>query len=210
MKKLLSLLMSFVAAFSLFAQSNPGGIKKFYVDFGAGAASHNGASAQIGATAVLKNNWTISASYYDVDANPKNLPSDYEQGCTILLIFPIPDPMPSANLRMLNFTTGKYFELGRKTWFTTEAGLSIVSGQTFQFASQPIKTDCFYVSSNYSVEEKSKTTLGGMFRGDFNWAFSRFVGFSAGAFANVNSIQSPVGFEVKLIAGWLNNRKKVD
>jgi len=208
MKKLLSLLILSFATFSLLAQSNPGSIKKFYVDFGAGGASNNGAFAQMGATAVLKSNWTISASYYSVDVDPKNLPSDYEQGCTILLIFPIPDPMPSANLNMVNFTAGKLFPMGRKTWFTTEAGISIVSGKSFHFTSQPVEMDWSYISSNYATEEVSKTSIGAMFRADFNWAFSRFVGLSAGAFANANSIQSPVGFEIKLLVGWLNDKRR--
>jgi len=64
------------------------------------------------------------------------------------------------------------------------------------------------MSSNYSTQKTSQTTVGGMLRTNFNWAFSPYVGLSVGGFANLNSIQSPVGVEFKLIAGWLNTKKK--
>ena len=140
--------------------------------------------------------------------NPKNLPSDYEPGYTLILFFPIPDAMPSVRMSALNFTGGKLFPLGRKTWFTAEAGLSIVSGETFQFTLQPTVGDWAYISSNYSAQKKPHTTVGGMIKTDFNWAFTPYVGLSIGGFANMNSIQSPVGVEFKLIAGWLNTKRK--
>jgi hypothetical protein len=103
---------------------------------------------------------------------------------------------------------GKYFETGRKTWFTTEAGLSIVSGQELKFTSQPIETGFLYWSSNYSVQKENKTTIGGVLKADFNWAFLPFAGLGAGVYANFNSIQSPVGFEIKLLIGKMNTKRK--
>ena len=208
MKKLLLLLMTSLATITLFAQTNPAGLKKFYIDCGTGPVTHNGSLASIGARAVLKNNWTASVSFYSFNMDPKNLPSNYQQGYTLLLIFPVMDPMPSVKMNAINFTGGRFFQLGRKTWVTTEAGLSIVTGETMNFTSQPIEDDWFYVSSNYSTEKKSQTTIGGMLRTDFNWAFSPYAGLSVGAFGNFNSIQSPVGMEIKLIAGWLNTKKR--
>jgi hypothetical protein len=207
MKKLLFLMISSLATFTLCAQTTSSTFKKFFVEGGGGVANHNGIYAQLGIKGVLKNNWTASISYYSVDADPKNLPSDYEPGATIILFFPIPDPMPSVNLKMVNFTAGKLFQTGRKTWFTAEAGLSIVSGKTFDFAPQPVEMDWDYITSNYSSQEKKKTTVGAMFRADFTWAITRHFGLGAGAFANANSIQSPVGFEIKLLVGSLNGKK---
>jgi hypothetical protein len=208
MRKLLFILISSLATISLSAQNQSTGVTKFYIDGGGGAANHNGAFAELGATAVLKNNWLASVSYYHVDMNPKNLPSDYEPGYTLILFFPIPDAMPSVRMSTLNFTGGKLFPLGRKTWFTAEAGLSVVSGETFQFTSQPTVGDWTYISSNYSEQKKQHTTVGAMLRTNFNWAFTPFVGLSIGGFVNMNSIQSPVGVEFKLVAGWLNTKKK--
>ncbi len=207
MKKLLILLFSSLATCTLFAQTNSSPFKKFYVDFGGGAANHKGAFAELGATAVLKSNWMASVSYYSVDINPKNLPSNYEPGYTIIIIIPVPDAMPSVDMKMINFTGGRFFQLGRKTWITTEAGISIVSGKTYHFTPQPVESDWFYWSSNYSSTTKSQTTVGGMIRADITWAFTPFLGMSLGGFANANSIQSPVGAEIKLVAGWLNTKK---
>jgi len=47
-----------------------------------------------------------------------------------------------------------------------------------------------------------------MLKADFNWAFSSFAGLGGGVFANINSIQSPVGFHIKLIVGKMNREKK--
>ena len=198
-----ALLLAF--ATTLFAQVQETSIKKFYMDLGTGPVSRNGLLGEIGATAVLNNNWMFSISYSYLDVNPKNLPSDYEQGFNILP--PIKDPMPSANLKMFNFIGGKFFPLGRKTWVTTLAGLSVGSGDKVSFTPQRAEMDGLYFTSNYSVQNKSQMAIGGTLKSDFNWAFTPYVGLGVGAFAHVNSIQSAVGAEIKLIFGWLNTKK---
>ena len=50
--------------------------------------------------------------------------------------------------------------------------------------------------------------MGAMLKADFNWAFASFAGVGAGVFANLNSIQSPVGFQIKLLIGKMNKQKK--
>jgi hypothetical protein len=77
-----------------------------------------------------------------------------------------------------------------------------------EFTSQPVKTDGLYTSSNYSVKSENKTGFGVMLKSDFNWAILPYVGLGAGVFANLNSIQSPVGFEIKILCGWLNTKRK--
>jgi hypothetical protein len=47
-----------------------------------------------------------------------------------------------------------------------------------------------------------------MFQGGINWAFASFMGFGAGVYANVNSTQSPVGFNIKLFVGKMGREKK--
>lgn len=190
----------------LLAQEKNGAIKKIYLEGGVGPTNHNGAMAQLGAKAIFKTNWTAALSYYNMDIDPKNLPSNYESGYTILLFFPLPDPWPSINMNMVNFTGGKLFQLGRKTWITTEAGLSIVSGEKMSFTPKPVVNDILYISSNYSTHKESQSAVGGILKADFNWAFTPYVGLGVGAFAAMNSIQSPVGGEIKLIVGWLNTK----
>ena len=209
MKKVLLLLVVSFATVSLFAQTETSTFKKFYADGGGGISSYQGGFGTFGVTAVLKNDWIASMSSYSFDINPKTLPSNYETGYTIFIIFPIPDEMPSQHLKLFNITAGKLFQSGRKTWFSTEAGLSIVNGEKFHFTSQEIKSDWFYTSSNYSTQKESSTTAGLMLKSNFTWACTPYCGFSVGAFANLNSIQSPVGVEFKLIAGWLNTKRKV-
>jgi len=135
------------------------------------------------------------------------LPDDYECGFTLLL-FPVYDEFPYNEMDVFSLTVGKYFETARKTWFTAEAGLSFVNRQKMKFASQPVITEFLYWSSNYSVQKENKTGFGAMLKADFNWAVLPYVGLGAGAYANFNSVQSAAGFEVKLLLGWLNTKRK--
>lgn len=212
MKKviMLTLLLSFVTV-SFCQQTNEAkksSIKKFYLQAGAGATSANGASIDIGLQAILKSNWTVGISYKILEMDPKNLPANYEPGVTFLIFFPVYDDMPANDLGVFSLTAGKYFETGRKTWFTAEAGLSFVNGQQFKFTSQPVISEIFYVSSNYSFQEEDKTGFGGMLKADFNWAVLPYVGLGAGAFVDFNSVQTAAGFEVKLLLGGLNTKRK--
>ncbi len=208
MKRTLILTISVVFAISSCGQGRNDSLKKLYLEGGFGPASHNGVFAQIGIRGVLKNNWVASLSFYTVEMDPKNLPADYKQGYTLVSMIPIPDEMPSTRLKLFNVTGGRYFHLGRKTWLTAEAGLSVGGGESFHFTSQQVQTDWFHISSNYSVEKKKEALIGAMVRSDFTWAFSPWVGLSVGGFVNMNSLQSPAGVELKLIAGWLNRERK--
>lgn len=190
-----------------FSQVKEKPIKKIYLQVASGPSNHNGAFYEAGIQVVLKNNWVTTFSYHGIEMNPKNLPSDYEQGY-VYLIFPFYDEFPVTKMDLFSFTAGKLFEAGRKIWFTTEAGFSLVNGETMSFSKQPIVWDGLYKSSNYSVSKENKTTIGGMLKADFNWAILRFLGLGAGVFVNLNSLQSPVGFQVKLMVGKLNLKRK--
>jgi hypothetical protein len=190
------------------AQTKETAVKKVYGQIGVGAAGKNGVVADLGIQAILKKNWTATVSYQSIEMDPKNLPADYEQGYTIIFILPLYDEFPAVKMNLISFTAGKYFETGRKTWFTTEAGISIVTGDKLTFTPQPAIHDIWYATSNYSVTKETTTTVGAMLKADFNWAFSPYVGLGAGVFANFNSIQAPVGFQVKLLFGWMNTKRK--
>ena len=209
MKKIISLALLLVFATAAFGQTKETLIKKFYLEIAGGGSSQNGSFTEFAAQAIFKNNWTTSFSYHDIDMNPKNLPSDYQQGSVGIFPIFIPVDFPYTKMKLFSFTGGKCFDAGRKIWFTTEAGFSIVSGEKFSFTRQPVDVSIFGITSNYAVKkEGNKTTIGGMLKADFNWAILRFLGLGAGVFANFNSLQSPVGFQVKLIAGKLNIKRK--
>lgn len=202
------LLLSCLLCVVTYSQTKETTVKKLYLQAGGGPASQDGSFSELGIQAVLKNNWTAKVSYQSIDMDPKGLPADYKSGYTILLVFPIPDVYPAVKMNLFSFTGGKLFEAGRRTWFTTEAGFSIINGEKINFTPQPVVQDFLYSSSNYSVKKENKTTIGAMLKADFNWSFLPFLGLGAGAFANFNSIQSPVGFQLKLICGWMNLKSK--
>jgi hypothetical protein len=208
MKQAISLTLLIILATVSFGQAKEQPIKKIYLQLGGGLTSNNGVSAELGIQAILKKNWSMTFSYQNIQMDPKNLPSDYEPGYTILIIIPVPDALPSADMNLVSLTAGKFFPTGRKTWFTTEAGLSVVSGDKMNFTPQPVISDYVYTPSNYATTKERQTSIGALLKADFNWAFCPYVGLGAGAFANFNSIQSPIGFQVKLIAGWMNSKKK--
>jgi len=213
MKKTITSILLLFFATTIFCQQTNDEIKtsstkKFYLQAGAGVATAGGVSYDFGIQAVLKSDWTISASYKKVEMKAKNLPNDYERGYAILILFPIYDEWPLNKMNVFNFTLGKYIETGKKTWITAEGGLSVVSGQKLTFASQTQDVRIFYVSSNYSYQKESKTGFGAILKSDFNWAILPFAGLGVSVYADLNSLQSPLGFEIKFICGNLRQHKK--
>ena len=202
------LMFQFICTLESKGQVTEKPLNKLYAELAAGGTTHNGAFGGFGLQGILKNNWVASFSYQNLDIDPKNLPSDYQPGFVIIVILPLPDAMPTANMNIISFTGGKRFGTGRKTWFTTEAGISVISGDEFSFTKQPVKQQGLYTTSNYDIKSEAKTTIGAMLKADFNWAFTPYVGLGAGAFVNFSSMQTPVGGHIKLIVGWLNTKKK--
>jgi hypothetical protein len=197
-----------------FGQVKEGTIKKIYLQMGGGATSHNGSFGEFGIQALLKHNWVATFSYHEVEMDPKNLPSDYDPGYSTFLFIALPGSTPSVDLRLYSLTAGKYFKTGRNTWFTTEAGMSFATGKKINFTRNTgdlSAWDLLFIAgkpSNYVTDEESKSSVGGMIKADMNWAFASFAGLGAGVFANINSVQSAVGFQVKLTCGWMNRTKK--
>jgi hypothetical protein len=202
--------------FSTMAQKKESVIKKVYLQAGAGGNTIEGANAEIGLQTIINNKWSATVSYHSLSMKPKNLPSDYKPGTgTVLFFIPYSDEV-IVNMDLFSLTAGKYFQTGKKSWITTEAGLSIVNGEVASF--QPTisgSVDALGLlfgytgtTSNYNTTIENKTSIGAMIRADYNWAFSRFFGLGAGVFANFNSIQSPVGFNLKLTMGMMRKKAK--
>ena len=208
MKQVIVTALLVLTATVLEAQTKKNSLTKFYLETGGGPTSHKGIFAAFGVNAILNNKWIVSAAHYNLNMNPKNLPSDYQRGLTILLVLPFPDEMPSVKMNMINITAGRFFQTGRKSWWITEAGLSVLKGESISFTKQAADYQLFYMSSNYSTTKQSQTTMGCQLKTSFTWAFTRHVGINLGAFANTNSIQSSAGLEFKLMVGWLNSATK--
>lgn len=210
------ILLFLIAPFTIMAQKKASAIEKVYLQAGAGGNSIDGDHGEVSLQTIINNKWSATISYHGLSMKPKNLPADYKPGTgTVLFFIPYSDEV-IVNMDLFSLTAGKYFQTGRKSWITTEAGFSIVNGETASF--QPIASTTVDplgillgitgTTSNYNTTVENKTSIGGMIRADYNWAFSRFFGLGAGVFANFNSIQSPVGFNLKFTMGWLGRKAK--
>lgn len=194
-------------------------ISKFYLQSGAGGGSHEGSFGELGLQTIIKNKWSATLSYQAIDMKYKNIPADYKPGSGryFLLGFPISysNEIEPMNMNLFSLTAGRYFKLSKYTWITTEGGVSLVKGDKASFTPSPVRYENYgsyllggdYTSSNYKMTIENKTTVGGMLRADLNWALSPALGFGAGAFANLNSIQSSMGFQVKLMLGLMGVEK---
>jgi len=198
-------------AFIITASGQTKTMNKFYLQAGAGGGTHEAASYDLGIQSIFKNKWSATLSYHEFDMDPKNLPSDYEPETGYIFFIPYTYTV-QANMKIVSLTAGRYFKMGRNTWATTEAGLSYVSGEKVSFQHSEVTSSFFLIaasnSSNYSSTKEKKSAVGFMMQTDVNWAFSSFMGFGAGVFANINSIQSPIGFHVKLLVGNMGREKK--
>lgn len=189
--------------FASLAQTTEPNVKKFYGEASVGAAS-NGAEYSFGLRAVLKNAWTTSLHYYSVEKNPKNLPADYQQGYALVFL----DPFPAVTVNLVALTAGKLLPLSKKVWLMADAGLTYVNGETMTFTPQPVQSSVISKSSNYRTSTEKTSGMGGILQADLTWAPFSFMGFGLGGFAAFNSIESPVGFQLKLIVGMMDNRRK--
>ena len=208
------LLLSILLCSIGYSQPKSKALNKIYLQAAAGGASRSGFVSELGVQSVFKNKWVATISYHNIDMEPKNLPKDFDPGYLIVLFIPIPGETPSVDMNLISLTMGRYFKGGRNTWFTTEAGLSVVNGKKISFSRNKEGSSTWVfplfgeTPSNYVFTEEKKSTIGAMFKADVNWAFASFAGLGAGVFANFNSIQSPVGFHIKVIVGKMNREKR--
>ncbi len=211
MKKTSLFFLSLILSTASFSQQKS--LKKIYLLTGAGGSSHDGSNYEIGLQAVVNNKWSATLSCHEFTMKPKNLPANYQPETGTILFFPYTSSI-EINMKLYSLTAGRYFQLGRNTWFATEAGISLVQGEKASFQPDAVETSYFpffglsTTTSNYKTTIEKKTTLGGMLRADINWAFSSFMGLGAGVFANLNSIQTPIGFQTKLTLGLMGRNKK--
>jgi hypothetical protein len=203
---LLFVLLAAVTSFS-YSQQTGNKFNKLYAELQAGGVNHAGTFAGLGARAVLPNNWTYGLSFQGFGMDPHNLPADYRPTMGLLLIIPYSEGNPSVDMSIISATAGRFLPMGKKFWLNAGAGLSVVTGSEFRFARRAeSRSSIFEFPSNYTYVEERKTTVGAMLQADINWGISRVIGLGAGAFANLNSIQSPVGYQIKLLVGKMNTR----
>ena len=142
---------------------------------------------------------------------PKNLPSDYQPETGYVFFIPYTYEV-TADMSLISLSGGKSYNLGKNFWATTEGGLSYVRGEKVNFErTQPVSGNIIIAASttsNYNSTKENKSTIGAMLQADINWAFASFMGLGAGVYANINSVQSPLGLNVKLLLGKTGRVKK--
>jgi hypothetical protein len=183
-------------------------ISKVYLQVGAGPSTYEGSFSKYGVQMVLRNDWVATISHFSGNMVAKNLPGDYEPGSGSFLGIPLNNGKPLQKLDMKSLTAGKIFKLNRSVWFTAEGGVSVTKGDKFTFTPQAVTTADMWIASsttsNYDTKRENKTAVGGMMQANLLWAFCPFAGLCIGGFANLNSIQSQVGFEFSLVVGWMH------
>jgi len=186
-------------------------INKFYLQGGAGVASHQGDFSDISLQAIIKNKWSATLSYQSLTMTPKNQPADYQAETGYVFFMPY-TYQATTDMSIVSLTAGRYFKLGRNTWITTEGGLSYVQGEKVSYEHSQVVSGNIIIfastSSNYTTSKENKSSLGAALRADLTWGFASFMGLGCGVFTNINSIQSPIGFQVKLLAGYMGKEKK--
>jgi len=186
-------------------------INKFYLHAGAGWGTYESGLFDLGVQAIIKNKWSATLSYQSLTMRPKNRPADYQPETGYVLFIPYTYEV-EANMTITSLTAGRYFKLGKNTWATTEGGLSYVSGDKVNFERTEVTSGNIIIAasttSNYQTTKETKSSVGVAMRADLNWGFASFMGLGCGVFTNINSIQSPIGFQVKLLVGKMGREKK--
>jgi hypothetical protein len=185
-------------------------LSKIYFQTGAGGGTYKSSDVDLGLKAIIHNKWSMTLSYKDIEMSPKNLPPDYQPETGYVFFIPYKDEV-KTNMNLVSFTAGRYFSLGKRFWATTEGGLSFVNGEKVNFERSQTVTNSILIasstSSNYNTTKENKSTMGVMLQADLNWAFSSFMGLGADVYTNINAVQSPIGFNVKLIFGKMGREK---
>jgi hypothetical protein len=220
-KNLLICLTLFLISYMSATAQQEKTITKFYLQGAIGGGTFNHIYSDVSLQAILKNKWSLSLAYQTLeDMKPNNIPNDYipasGKGQFLFIPYSYTGSVDNVNMKLVSLTGGRYFKLGRNTWATTEAGLSYVKGQKTKFNSIPISSGSTnyllgwedYTTSNYETTVENKNTIGLMAKADVNWAFASFMGIGCGVYGNLNSIQSPVGFHVKLMVGMMGREKR--
>jgi len=187
-------------------------LSKIYLEGGIGPSTYNSINSAVSLKAIFKNKWSMTLSYNNIaEMTPKNEPSDYQPETGYVLFIPYTYE-ETVDMSFVSLTAGRYFRLGRNIWATTEGGLSYVKGEKVNYErTQQVSSNILIAASttsNYRTTKESRSTVGAMMQADINWAFASFMGIGAGVYANINSIQSPVGVQLKLIIGKMGRIKK--
>ena len=221
-KNLLICLSLFLISFMSATAQQQKTITKLYLQGAIGGGTFGHFYSDLSLRTILNKKWSLSLSHQTMEEmKPNNIPNNYipakGKGEFLSIPYSYTRSVDNVNMNLVSLTGGRYFKLARNIWATTEAGLSYVKGQKMKFNSIPVTSGTTYnilgwenyTTSNYETTIENKNTIGGTLKADINWAFASFMGIGGGVYANVNSIQSPVGFHIKLMVGFMGREKRI-
>lgn len=134
----------------------------------------------------------------------RNLPEDFERG----FVF---GKVPAVIIKSRAILVGKVMEHPNGLWqFDLRGGINFGTVQKPVNFVKKSKTDPGMsppLSNNYSYDLEKKSFVGLVLNPTINLNFSRVVGLSLGARANLNPNDISVGFEAGLIMGYLRGKR---
>lgn len=180
----------------------------------------DGTGGELGFSVVVRNKWSFTFSFHDLTMNPSNLPKDfdpgYSEGFALILPYSGPDLDPNISCKLYSITMGRYYPLGKRSWFQLEGGPSFVSSYKTSFTSQPVTSGSVnyligyenYTTSNYTMKKEKKSGMGLLLRADIQQAISRHLAMGVSFHSCLSGIQSPLFFEVRMLGGHFGIPRK--
>jgi hypothetical protein len=218
MKNILLLAAAIVLSVtSLQAQESQAKVNRIYVYGGGGPALFSGLSGSLGVSAVINKKWIASIGYLDASRNA-SAPSDanFNKSSLTWIWGPsVIDYHPTAETKFTYLSFGRYYPATKKVSYILDGGIGLAKGQDFNYYeyNSPLKPGEVLIpgaSTNYTVTETAKSSVGFIARAGMDWAFSGGAGMGIDFFYNLctGGISDNVGLTFRLNLGYMPRNGK--
>lgn len=173
-----------------------------YANIGGGVP---GGTGFIGGDLITKQGWSVSVSFANSFRDSPNSPPDYYNNFT--LFGNSPAHAVQEEITMWRFTVGKAW------WISPESRvrLHLKTGIGFGHFSTPENfvptTSGPFQFSNYDYSRVEKPATGFIIQPSFELPVSRFLGFSVGFSANINTYWNIFNLTVAINPGYFSGRR---
>lgn len=213
---LFTLLLACLIAFSVNAQQKTPSLKALYFNLPFKLGKTDYRYQAYGIQSAWKNGLLIGIDRERYKNTPDNIPSDYDPGTATFLGFPLNIALPEATTRYTTITAGYRKPLSRNTWFTIEAGPSMVKKDRFSFKKAVPATNnttgswgdaflqLFGISGtpgNYDIEKTTQNQFGGAWRSSLQWAFTNYTALQLGVHGNFTRNETRFGVYFSFAVG---------
>jgi hypothetical protein len=203
---------------SLQAQNKETKINRLYVFGGGGPAFFSGASGTLGITAVVNRKWIASVGYLSAtrDASAPS-DADFRKSEYIFwgaISFEV-DYHPEAETKFTYLSVGRYFPVSKRVSFILDGGIGLAKGQDFNYYQsfttlKPGEVLLKGASTNYTVTQTDKSSVGFIGRAGMDWAFSGGAGMGFDFYYNLctGGISDNVGISTRFNLGYMPRKGK--